>query len=336
MCAGQIFFDWQTEIMLYQEKLIYKNRIVDIVMLELFKALADPCRLRLTAVLLSGEFTVQELTRIMEMGQSRVSRHLKILMEAGVIAVKRQGTWSYFRAGAGGFFSTIRPAFEQKLGELPERSHDLAAVAAVLEERRQRSLDFFDRHARQWDELVKALLPVPDYSRSLLKLVPEGGTVLEIGIGTGGLLAELAARAALTIGVDHSPAMLDEAHRRLTGAGVKGVELRLGEMTHLPLSDNAVDCVVANMVLHHAADPLAVFTEIRRVLSPGGILLLADLARHELEAVREQLADQWLGFEETELQLWLTAAGFSEVRCRPIEGDGGQKTVLLVTGEGGR
>lgn len=300
-------------------------------MLDTLKALADPCRLRLTAVLLSGEFTVQELTRIMGMGQSRISRHLKILSEAGVLAVKRQGTWSYYRAGeVNSFFAAIRPAFEREMKALPQRSQDLSAVAAVLEERRRRSQEFFDRHARQWDDLARTLLPVPEYRRRLLELVPEGVNVLEIGVGTGGLLAELAARALQVIGVDHSPAMLEEARRRLTAAGIGGVELRLGEMSHLPLSDASVGCVVANMVLHHAADPAQVLAEIRRVLAPGGALLLADLARHEREAAREQLADQWLGFDEAELTGWLKAAGFSDAHCERIEGASGQETVLVV------
>jgi ubiquinone/menaquinone biosynthesis C-methylase UbiE len=302
-------------------------------MLETFKALADPCRLRLTAVLLSGEYTVQELTRIMGMGQSRISRHLKILSEAGVLTVKHQGTWSYYRVGEGsGFFAAIRPAFEQEMETLPQRSQDLAAVAAVLEERRRRSQEFFDRHARQWDDLARTLLPVPEYRRRLLELVPEGVIVLEIGVGTGGLLTELAARAGQVIGVDHSPAMLEEARRRLTNGGVIGVELRLGEMSHLPLPDASVGCVVANMVLHHAADPQAVLAEIRRVLSQAGVLLLADLARHGREAAREQLADQWLGFEEQELTDWLRSAGFTTVTIVRIAADSGQESVLLVQG----
>jgi len=302
-------------------------------MLDTLKALADPCRLRLTAVLLTGEFTVQELTRIMGMGQSRISRHLKILNEAGVLAVKRQGTWSYYRAGEGnGFFAAIRPAFEREMKALPHCSQDLAAVAAVLEERRRRSQEFFDRHARQWDDLARTLLPVPEYRWRLLEQVPEGATVLEIGVGTGGLLTELAARSVQVIGVDHSPAMLEEARRRLTAAGVTGVELRLGEMSHLPLPDASVGCVVANMVLHHAADPAAVLAEIRRVLVPCGSLLLADLARHEREAAREQLADQWLGFDEAELTGWLENAGFTGVAIERIAAATGQESVLLVRG----
>jgi ArsR family transcriptional regulator len=300
-------------------------------MLDTLKALADPCRLRLTAVLLSGEFTVQELTRIMKMGQSRISRHLKILSDAGVLVVKRQGTWSYYRADDGNrFFAGIRPVFERDAELLPMRARDLAAVSAVLEERRLRSQEFFDRHARQWDDLSRTLLPVPEYSHLLLQQVPEGVTILEIGIGTGGLLTELALRSAHVIGVDHSPAMLDEARRRLVNGDVSGIELRLGEMSHLPLSDASVGCVVANMVLHHAADPAAVLNEIRRVLSPGGMLLLADLARHEREAAREQLADQWLGFEEAELGLWLKTAGFVSEQSERVEAETGQESILLV------
>lgn len=302
-------------------------------MLDTFKSLADPSRLRLIAILLRGEFTVQELTRIMGMGQSRVSRHLKILTEAGVLDVKRQGTWGYYRIGESNpFFCAIRPAFEQKMEALPERSQDLAAVATILEERRRRSQEFFDRHARQWDDLARTLLPLPEYRSRLLEQVPEGGVILEIGTGTGGLLAGLAARASTVIGVDHSPAMLAEARQRLANCQAGGIELRLGEMTHLPLPDAAADCVVATMVLHHAADPQAVLTEIRRVLTPNGILLIADMARHEREAAREQLADQWLGFEEAELTEWLKATGFGEIVCERIEGASGQESVLVVRG----
>jgi ArsR family transcriptional regulator len=302
-------------------------------MLDVLKSLADPCRLRLVAVLLAGEFTVQELTAIIGAGQSKVSWHLKILADAGVLTVKRQGTWSYYRVERGdGFFAAILPHLERGFATLPERQQDLVAVAGVLEERRRRSQEFFDHHARQWDDLARTLLPVPDYRERLLALVPTGGTVVEVGIGTGGLLAPLAARGTRVIGVDHSPAMLDEARRRLAEREVSGVELRLGEMGHLPLPDGAAQCVVANMVLHHAADPLAVLGEIRRVLTRGGCLLVADLARHEREAAREQLADQWLGFDEAELTVWLTAAGFAEVCIERIQGAAGQESVLLIRG----
>ena len=302
-------------------------------MLDVLKALADPSRLRLTAILLRGEFTVQELTRILGTGQSRVSHHLKVLTEAGILSVKRQGTWSYYRVGDDApFFTAIRPAMEEELARLPERKRDLVAVAQVLEERRVRNLEFFDTHARQWDDLARTLLPVPEYREKLLSLMPEQSSVVEIGLGTGGLLPALTAKGCRVIGVDHSPAMLEEARCRLAHDRVSGVELRLGEMTHLPLSDAAVDAALVNMVLHHAADPPSVLAEIRRVIVPGGLIVLADLARHEREWVRERLADQWLGFEEAELKGWLTAAGFAGVHCERIEGGTGQESVLVITG----
>lgn len=300
-------------------------------MIDLLKALADPCRLRLVAVLLRAELTVQELTQILGMGQSRISRHLKILAEAGVLSVKRQGTWSYYRAGEeSAFFCAIRPAFERELEQLPTRRDDLAAVALALEARRRRSLEFFDRHAGQWDELSRTLLPVPDYLHRLLAMVPSAATLLEIGVGTGALLPELARTGGKVIGVDHSPAMLDEARRRMAALGQEGAELRLGEMTHLPIADGGAGCVIANMVLHHAPDPQAVLSEIHRVLEPQGTLVLADLARHEREWAREQLADQWLGFEEEELRGWLAGAGLSGIVVERVPAQSGQEDVLLV------
>ncbi|SNB46402.1 metalloregulator ArsR/SmtB family transcription factor [Geobacter sp. DSM 9736] len=300
-------------------------------MLAVLKALADPCRLRLVAVLLRGEFTVQELTFILKMGQSKVSWHLKILTEAGVLVVKRQGTWSYYRVGGRSpFFVAIRPAIEEGAGTLPNLKEDLASVAAVLEERRRKSFEFFDRHARQWDNLARTLLPTPDYRDQLLSLIPCGKTLVEIGLGTGGLLPALAGKAARVIGVDHSPAMLEEARTRLAAEGVCGIDLRLGEMTFLPLPDGETDCALLNMVLHHAADPPAVLAEVRRVLRPGGTLVLADLIRHEREWAREQLADQWLGFDEEELAAWLRQAGFEDIRCGRVEGGKGQESVVIV------
>jgi ArsR family transcriptional regulator len=302
-------------------------------MLDTLKALADPTRLRLLAILLNGEFTVQELTAILKQGQSKVSWHLKVLTDAGVLVVKRQGTWNYYRAGgSSAFFAQIRPIIEAALHDLPERVEDLAAVAEVLETRRRRSQEFFDRHARQWDDLSRTLLPVPEYIEKLLAMIPSSNILVEIGIGTGALIPALAAKGGKVIGVDHSPAMLDEARHRITSNSLKNIDLRLGEMSHLPLPDGSADSLVANMVLHHAADPPAVLAEIRRVLAPTGTLFIADLARHEREVAREQLADQWLGFDEEELTGWLKGAGFERVDYQRVEGTLGQEAVLLVKG----
>jgi ubiquinone/menaquinone biosynthesis C-methylase UbiE len=298
---------------------------------ETFKALSDLCRIRLLAILMRGEFTVQELTSILGTGQSRISHHLKILLDAGLLSVKRQGTWSYYGiSDSNSFFTSIREAIELQLVRIPERAADLAAVAGVFETRRKKSQEFFDRHALQWQALSNRLMPLPEYQHLLLMPVAKDSRLLEIGVGTGELIAKLAEIAAVIIGVDHSPAMLAEARRRIPDHLSDRIDLRLGEMAHLPLSDMSVDCAISNMVLHHAADPLAVLAEIRRVLVSGGFLLIADLVRHEQEAAREQLADQWLGFEENELRGWLVAAGFQTVDYSYVNAVQGKAPVFIV------
>lgn len=299
--------------------------------LNLFKALADPTRLRLVAILSRGEFTVRELTRILSMGQSRVSRHLKIMLEADVVTLKRQGTWSYYRLNReNSLFLGIFESIEEASFLSPESETDLGAVSDCLEERRRRSREFFDRHARQWDDLARQLLPTPDYLEKLVDLVPESGPVLEVGIGTGRLIEMLRNRGCRVIGVDHSPAMLEEAGRFLRTGEEAGIGLRLGEMSHLPVSDSAVGTVVLNMVLHHAPDPPAVLAEGGRVLRPGGMIIIADLKKHSHEWVRDRLADQWLGFEEGDLSAWLGRAGFSPPRFISVPGNNGQQDVLLL------
>ena len=300
-------------------------------MLETLKALADATRLRLVAVLSRGEFTVQELTRILAMGQSRISRHLKILAEVGILSVKRQGTWGYYRLEtSNAFFRALWPALAGAFETLPGRRQDLEAVAAIMESRRRRSREFFEVHARQWDVLAGELLPVPEYRAALLREVPQGDLLLEVGVGTGSLIPALRQKTDRVVGVDHSRAMLELAQERVREAGVGGVELRLGEMTHLPLTDGEAGCVLLNMVLHHAAQPVTVLEEIARVLAPSGTLLVADLQRHEQEWVREKMADQWLGFDRRDLASWLASAGFSIDRFQRIGGTGGEQDVFIL------
>lgn len=301
-------------------------------MIETFKALSDPCRLRLIALLLRGEFTVQELTGIIGAGQSRISHHLKILTEAGILEVKRQGTWNYYRISeTKGFFSNIREIIERELSASSGFFSDATAVALVLEARRKKSQDFFESHARQWEELSRRLLPLPEYKQLLIDSVPNGCRLLEIGVGTGDLLISLATVSADVIGVDNSTAMLGEAGRKISACGGRNVSLRLGDMHHLPIPDNTVDCVVANMVLHHAADPVDVITEIKRVLKQDGRILIADLIRHDQEFARDQLADQWLGFDESELKSWLSLVGFKKTDIKIIPAGAGEASVFLIT-----
>jgi ArsR family transcriptional regulator len=304
-------------------------------LLDILKALADPSRLRLVDILGHGEFTVQELTTILRMGQSRVSRHLKIMTDAGILALKKQGTWSYYRLAEEPLFTAIHPALSKELEAQPGHRVDLERLAGVLEARRQRSQEFFDRHARQWDHLVREVLPTADYHSALLAALPACDRLLEVGVGTGSLLSSLRQKGGEIIGVDHSPAMLEQARSRLAANGLTGIDLRLGEMTHLPLPDASTSAAVLNMVLHHAAQPAAVLGETGRVLAAGGVLVIADLLRHEREWVREQLADQWLGFERNEIDFWLTTAGFTLEKFQVIAGQESEMAVFICVARKG-
>lgn len=280
-------------------------------MLEALKSLADHTRLRLIGILAHGEFTVQELTEILQMGQSRISRHLKILTEAGILTTRKQGTWSYFRLnGDNEFFRGIRETLLENIDSIAEYRSDQEGVARILDERRRKSQDFFDRHARQWDHLASEIIPVSAYADQLLERIKSPNIAVDIGVGTGRLLDPLADVAQQVIGVDHSASMLDEARKRTSDADLENIELRLGEMTHLPIADAVADCAILNMVLHHAPHPPTVLAEVNRTLQPGGQLLIADFGEHEHEWLRERMADQWLGFARQSLDNWLNEAGF--------------------------
>ncbi len=289
--------------------------------LTLYKALADPTRLRLIAILVRGEFTVQELVEILAMGQSRVSRHLKILHEAGVVRVKREGTWAYYRlASENQLIADQLPMLRSHLEELPDVRTDAEAIARVLARRRERSQTFFDAHASRWDELARELVPTPDYQAQLFASIAPCSTLVEVGVGTGALLEHLSDRADTLIGIDHSPAMLKAARERVGKLQLDKIELRLGEMEHLPVEAASVDGLVLHMVLHHAPAPEIVLREAARVLRSGGQVTIVDLLRHQQEWVRDRLADQWLGFVCSELAQWCDQCDFVEVDCTEVAG----------------
>ncbi|APG26618.1 ArsR family transcriptional regulator [Syntrophotalea acetylenivorans] len=301
-------------------------------MLQLLKALADPTRLRILGILAHGEFTVQELTAILAMGQSRISRHLRILTEAGIASVKRQGTWGYYRLDKGGrLFDDLWRNLEQHLDSLAEWPKDRDNLMSALEERRCRSQRFFDQHATQWDQLARELLPVADYRNQLLQQVPRCHTLLELGGGTGSMLPALANKADRILAVDHSAAMLAEARKYAERQALKNIDFRLGEMSHLPLGDAEVNWAVLDMVLHHAPRPALVLHELSRVLNSHGGVTIADLQRHEQEWVRTRLADQWLGFDIAEMENWFIEAGFEKPEFHYVSAIGQKHDVLLCT-----
>ena len=275
-----------------------------------FKALGDETRLRILGLTLNQELNVQELVEILTMGQSRVSRHIKILADAGLLTSRRDGLWAFYRVPAAGpgrsFLAATAPLFtgEAELARDRERAAELLAAGTG------RARRFFDTLAPEWDRRKRELLGDTDLEGLLLADLPRGGAAADLGCGTGTLLARLAARVNKAIGVDASPRMLEMARRSCAGCG-EGVEFRLGELEHLPLREGEADAAVLNLVLHHLRSPLEGLREAYRVLRPDGTLVLADLTRHQEEELRGRFGDRWLGFEPGELDSWLAEAGFT-------------------------
>jgi ubiquinone/menaquinone biosynthesis C-methylase UbiE len=278
--------------------------------LEWCKAMADPTRLRIIGLTLAQELNVQELTEILAMGQSRISRHLKILSACGLLGCRRDGLWSFYGVPAGGPSRRFVDAVVPLLREEPFLKEDQESSAERLAAGLSRSRRFFDTLAPEWDRRRQEILGAADLDAEILRRLPPCAVAADLGCGTGALLQPILRQARSAIGVDGSPEMIALARRRCAAAG-EAIQLRLGELEHLPLRDGEADTAVLNLVLHHLRAPLAGLQEAYRVLRAGGLLLLTDFARHAREELRERFGDRWLGFTSDQLEGWLREAGFS-------------------------
>ncbi len=283
-------------------------------LLAALRAVAEPTRLRLLALAARGAFCVVELTEVLGQSQPRLSRHLRLLCDAGLLERSREGAnvWFTLATGAGGGLA------RDLLARLPQDAvlaADRRHAARVLAERARIASDSFRRQGADWDEMRALDLPAVAVEAALLSLLPQGGPdaslgrVLDIGTGTGRLLELLGPRASLALGIDASRAMLALARARLAELDLPGCGVRLGDMYRLGLPHASFDLVVLQMVLHHAEDPGAALAEAARTLRPGGRLLVVELAAHgEHERVRA-LAHRWPGFEDAAMAAMLRAAG---------------------------
>lgn len=298
-----------------------------------FKALADETRLRLLRVLNLASFNVGELCEVMDMGQSRISRHLKILQDAGLVRSRREGTWIYYALPR----PLEEPDLPRSLLELlaiqpEEHPEDRLRAVETLKLRGSRSRQFFEEVAPRWHEVRRRTQGEASHVEELRRGIPASELLVDLGSGTGEFLLDLADRSRRLIGIDRSPRMIAEAERRRDEAQVANVEYRLGTLEHLPLRDAEAEVAVANMVLHYVADPAQVLQEVHRTLTPGGTFHIADLTAHSQEWMREELNHQWLGFEPDDLVSWLTQAGFTEVTTQRLERRGEGPDVLLASG----
>jgi ArsR family transcriptional regulator len=284
-------------------------------LLTALRACAEPTRLRILALAARGSFCVMEFTDILGQSQPRLSRHLRLLGEAGLLEREREGANVWFALPPpetpGG--SLARAVLER----LPEDDATLATdrrqAAQALAERARQASESFRRKGADWDEMRALDLPAAAVEAALLGLLPPQGLgrLLDIGTGTGRLLEVLAPRVSAGLGVDASRAMLALARARLARPGLTHCAVRLADMYRLPLPDAHFDLVVLQMVLHYAEDPAAALVEAARVLRPGGRLLVVDLGAHARSDVMVRLAHRWPGFDDARMRELFDRAGLA-------------------------
>ncbi len=301
-----------------------------------FKALADETRLRIVCVLRSSAFNVNELVSVLDMGQSRVSRHLRILLDAGLVEARREGVWVYYRLSdrwrqsgrSRNGNSNLR--YLRVLARELHHGRDGRAVDACLQKRREKASQFFKGVAADWDRQRDSVQGRPEHLDRLAESLGSTGTVVDLGTGTGILLSRLSRRAETVIGIDVSNEMLQVARRNVEAQGLNNVDLRLGAVEHLPVADHQADAMVANMVLHHVANPADALREVHRGLRPEGLFLLANLATHSEENYREKLGHLWLGFERQEIEAWLEEANFELKEFTQLPEEENRPAVILA------
>lgn len=299
--------------------------------LERLSNLADTTRSRLLVVLQDGEFTVSELCSILQLPQSTVSRHLKVLTDDGWLVSTPDGTSRRYQmvAELDGPTGRLWALVREQLEETPAARQDARRVESVLATRHSRSREFFAEAAGEWDERRRELFGARADLQALLGLLDRDWVVGDLGCGTGSLTAVLAPFVGRVIGVDRSEAMLEAGRERL--ASRDNVELRRGELERLPVEDDTLDVAVVYLVLHHVVEPERVLAEVARVLRPGGRLLVADMTPHDRTGYRNEMGHVWLGFSKERLCGWLRSSGFGEIVHRDLPPDPDARGPALFT-----
>ena len=287
--------------------------------LDRLSALADATRSRILLVLASQELTVTELCSVLQLPQSTVSRHLKVLADGNWVESRKHGSSHLYRFQPDELDPSARGLWELAQADVsrtPGAVEDSRRLAGVLSQRRRRSREFFDSAAGKWDRVRDEMFGAQFHSQALLALLPGDWVIADLGCGTGPVAQALAPFVRQVIAVDGSEAMLDAARERLGDAD--NVELRRGELESLPLEDAQVDAVTLVLALHHVADPTAVLYEAARVLRPQGRLLLVDMLPHERHEYRQEMGHVWMGFSERQIGEMFDEAGLRVASFRPL------------------
>jgi ubiquinone/menaquinone biosynthesis C-methylase UbiE len=285
-------------------------------------ALADTTRARLLLVLERHELTVGEMCAVLQLPQSTVSRHLKVLQDEGWIAARAEGTSRRYRMAAEGLEPAAKRLWQvvrEEAAARPAAEDDARRLRSVLAERQTKSQRFFSSAAGQWDRLRAELFGQRAEVAGLLGLLDEGWTVGDLGCGTGQVSAMLAPFVERVIAVDNSPAMLEAARARLEGS--PNVEVRAGDLEALPVDEGALDAAVLVLVLPYVEEPAGVLAGAARVLRPGGRLLVVDMMPHGRDDFRQALGHLWQGFAEEQVRGWAAGAGLEALRYVPLPPD---------------
>lgn len=303
------------------------------------KAAAETTRLRILLLLAAGELNVKDLTQILGQSQPRISRHLKLLAEGGLIERFREGSWVYFHVSdrsEGG--KLVRRLLETVDTHDPVLRRDSARAEALKQERQAAAQTYFREHAADWDR-IRTLYVSESAVESAIDAALGAAPVkllVDLGTGTGRMLEVLADRFERGLGLDVNQSMLDYARSRLKSAGLARAEVRHGDIYNVALPDGVADAVVIHQVLHYLSEPAHALREAARILAPGGRLLIVDFAPHEVEELRERHAHERLGFEPDQVTGWLAEAGLSEIEVKSLEpekhDDRQQLTVSLWLG----
>ncbi|MGI8525345.1 MAG: ArsR/SmtB family transcription factor [Pseudolabrys sp.] len=298
------------------------------------KAAGEETRLRILALLAEAELTVSDLTEILHQSQPRISRHLKLLAEAGLIERFREGTWAFFRMAEIGNGADVAHAL---LGQLDTGDRvigrDRARLASVRAARAAAAQAYFRKHAAEWDS-IRQLHVADEAVEAAISEALAGGnfrSLLDLGTGTGRMLELFGPRLERGVGLDLSLEMLAVARDRLERAGLRHCSVRQGDIYDLPLADNSFDAVIIHQVLHFLDDGARAVKEAARVLRPGGSLLVVDFAPHELEFLREQHAHRRLGFAPEIVTQWLGAAGLEPVMHKNLPPEPGSDGKIVVS-----
>ena len=285
-------------------------------------ALADPTRARLLLAVERQELAVNELRAALQLPQSTVSRHLKLLADEGWVTSRADGTTNWYRLASQALDDEARQLWKvvrDQLADSPAARRDAERIRSIVAERQSRSREFFATSAGQWDRLRSELFGPGIETLALSCLLEPDWTVGDLGAGTGQLTATMAPLVTRVIAVDESPAMLDAARLRIGDAG--NVDLRQGALEALPIDDASLDLALIVLVLHHLAAPDRAIEEAGRVLRPGGRLVIVDMLPHERSEYRQLMGHQWPGFDADTIADWCAAARLTDLIVRPLRPD---------------